>query len=50
MKKKIACVQGKIEGYLSLTPKGKRGFGYDPIFIPLKKNKNFWTNEIFRKV
>ena len=41
LNKKIACVQGKIEGHISSVPKGKNGFGYDPIFIPLKKNKTF---------
>ena len=37
--KKIACVQSKIEGYISNEPKGKNGFGYDPIFVPLNFNK-----------
>tara|TARA_B100001057_G_C22406553_1_gene778035 strand:- start:35 stop:637 length:603 start_codon:yes stop_codon:yes gene_type:complete len=43
--KKIACVVGKIEGTISNEPRGKNGFGYDPIFIPKGKSKTFGEME-----
>ena len=49
LNKKIACVLGKVEGHISEKPKGKSGFGYDPIFIPLKKKKTFGEMEPSRK-
>ena len=47
--KKIASVLGKVEGYISAKPKGKNGFGYDPIFIPKNKRKTFGEMSTLQK-
>ena len=41
LNKKICCVIGKVEGIISDKPRGKNGFEYDPIFIPINKKKTF---------
>ena len=49
LNKKIVCVKGKIEGTISLEPKGKNGFGYDPIFIPNNEKKTFGEMSLLKK-
>ena len=40
-KGKIISAEGRIEGNISTKILGKKGFGYDPIFIPIKKKITF---------
>ena len=47
--KKIVSSTGKIEGFISPTMKGKNGFGYDPIFIPIGKKITFGEMRLSQK-
>ena len=44
----IVVVEGRIDGVLTFPPRGDRGFGYDPIFIPEGHDETFGelTNDI----
>jgi|TARA_B100001057_G_C22562820_1_gene837997 XTP/dITP diphosphohydrolase len=47
---KIISVEGKLKGNISISIKGKKGFGYDPIFIPLKKKITFAQMPKLKKI
>ncbi len=49
-KKKIVNVTGIIKGTISSKIIGKKGFGYDPIFIPRNYNKTFGQFSKVRKM
>ena len=40
-KGKIVSVEGRLKGNIAYKILGKNGFGYDPIFIPLKRKITF---------
>ena len=37
----IVVVEGRIDGTLRFPPKGDKGFGYDPIFVPEGHDQSF---------
>ena len=47
---KVITVIGKIKGLISYKMLGTRGFGYDPIFIPLGKSITFGQMSKFKKI
>ena len=47
---KITSVEGKLKGNISMQIRGKNGFGYDPIFIPLKKEITFGQMRKSKKI
>ena len=49
-KKKIVNVVGKVEGFISKKIIGKKGFGYDPIFIPNYQKKTYGQISQIKKV
>jgi len=49
-KGKIITVQGNLKGTISTKIKGKKGFGYDPIFIPKGKVLTFGQMSKIKKM
>ncbi len=49
-KGKIITVEGRLKGKISDKILGKKGFGYDPIFIPLGKKITFGQMAKFKKI
>ena len=47
---KIVSVEGKLKGNISYKIIGKKGFGYDPIFIPFKKKITFGHINKLKKI
>ena len=47
---KIISAEGRLKGNISNKIKGKKGFGYDPIFIPLKKKITFGQMHKLKKI
>ncbi len=48
--KKVISVEGKINGIITNKIIGNKGFGYDPIFIPDKKNITFGQMSKLKKI
>jgi XTP/dITP diphosphohydrolase len=39
----IEATEGRVEGTLTFPPRGRHGFGYDPIFVPLQNGPDGQT-------
>jgi XTP/dITP diphosphohydrolase len=37
----IAAFRGEVHGRLAFPPRGDRGFGYDPVFVPAGREQTF---------
>jgi XTP/dITP diphosphohydrolase len=47
---KIISAEGKLKGNIANKILGKKGFGYDPIFIPLNKKTTFGQMSKLKKI
>ncbi len=45
----VLTAEGVCEGHIAFSPKGEKGFGYDPIFIPLGCDKTMAELSISEK-
>ena len=37
----VECFEGRVDGHLVWPPRGSRGFGYDPMFVPFGREQSF---------
>ncbi len=37
----VECAEGRVEGEIAPEPRGERGFGYDPLFVPEGESRTF---------
>jgi XTP/dITP diphosphohydrolase len=37
----VVVFEGRVDGSLTFPPRGRRGFGYDPIFLPRGRSQTF---------
>jgi XTP/dITP diphosphohydrolase len=37
----VHVVEGVVEGHIAVAPSGRRGFGYDPLFVPTGDERTF---------
>jgi XTP/dITP diphosphohydrolase len=42
-------VEGRVDGRLNFPPRGDKGFGYDPIFVPEGHAQTFGEMEALQK-
>lgn len=45
----ILTAESEVEGYIANEPRGRSGFGFDPIFIPLGESRTFGEMSIDEK-
>ena len=38
---KLYTFEGRVDGYITTSPRGDKGFGYDPVFVPEGYDKTF---------
>ena len=50
LNKRIISVEGRVSGIISNKILGKKGFGYDPIFIPNNRNITFGQMSKLKKI
>ena len=46
---KVSHFEGRVDGKLTFPPRGDKGFGYDPIFIPARYIVTFGEMDAIRK-